>query len=676
MVETVPSDTSVLLQIEKVSYKEREELTVEYYTREEIETVKRHIETYFGEIEKVWQTPVSSGVNLKIALLPPQGKRDYYILVTMGVGAHGDDEPIHDRSERTELMIALASDWKVDEESLTDENWYWPVRLLQSLAEISQRDNSPLKPGYMVDYRTPFAPGTALCAALLTPPQEIEDGGTVCILPSGKKINFYQVFPLYQSEMEYAKSQSVGELLALIKMFPLAVRQDRANAVEWAELDDMEYMDLVMDDGDWHLDSIHEKKLPVDEIAAFNHMAIYLRWCIEHDLMCEAFMQKGKDAVNAVKNPSCQVDLRSFIRDDLNGLLIYTLFNEQGEEFARYYYDDEGVPCFPCDIDDYTLQYFGPQRYYSDAFKQEAYLFLPFDENYYQAMASVIQHRWDCWQGQEISGETEPSELAQVMMRYLHCECQYFPPMRDDDPITAALGYAQRLGVREGFVPVLVVVDDILWECLSVNSDSEQEDTEGYGFDAEQVEKYRKAMLSLPVEEGKKILERLIDQRREEHMDWADWSVLTEDDDEDTEWLNEILGEIKETAPQNGFLSYWDFETNMTLPLILAKIPVKNPWEVFAYLPFGGWNECPDTAQLMAVAKYWYQEHGAIPAVMTHDVLEFLLPAPVSEKKAEELAREQYGLCPDVVGREEGEDVIQNLADTLQQSDKWYFWWD
>ena len=44
----------------------------------------------------------------------------------------------------------------------------------------------------------------------------------------------------------------------------------------------------------------------------------------------------------------------------------------------------------------------------------------------------------------------------------------------------------------------------------------------------------------------------------------------------------------------------------MTYPLILAKIPVKNPWELFAWLPFGNWNECPDTPELMAVAKYWF----------------------------------------------------------------------
>ena len=72
----------------------------------------------------------------------------------------------------------------------------------------------------------------------------------------------------------------------------------------------------------------------------------------------------------------------------------------------------------------------------------------------------------------------------------------------------------------------------------------------------------------------------------------------------------------------------------MTYPLILAKIPVKNPWEIFAYLPFGGWNECPNTPELMAVTKYWFEKYGAVPAAMSHDELEFLLPTPVSQEKA------------------------------------------
>ena len=118
------------------------------------------------------------------------------------------------------------------------------------------------------------------------------------------------------------------------------------------------------------------------------------------------------------------------------------------------------------------------------------------------------------------------------------------------------------------------------------------------------------------------------------------------------------------------FSSYWNYDTGMTHPLILAKIPVKNPWEIFAYLPFGNWNECPDTPRLMAAAKYWFEQYGAVPAAMSHDELEFLLPAPVPEEKA---AVELYGCCPDT---DQNFEEVGALADVLRQSTVWYLWWD
>ena len=251
------------------------------------------------------------------------------------------------------------------------------------------------------------------------------------------------------------------------------------------------------------------------------------------------------------------------------------------------------------------------------------------------------------------------------MLRYLGCECQYFPPMRDDDPITAALGYARRLGVREGFVPVLIRADDeTLWECLIMNSDPDSDGGEGYAFSPDKVEEYRKRLLSAPVRDGKAVLEELTGQRK------------AEAEDDDLDWDAEVLGEMEGGEANDRLLSYWDRETQRTCPLILAQIPVKHPWEVFAYLPFGGWNECPDTEVLMAAAKYWFEQYGAVPAAMSHDELEFALPAPVPAERAMALAAEQYGFCPDVIDQGPEDATVGALADSLRQSAFWYFWWD
>ena len=277
----------------------------------------------------------------------------------------------------------------------------------------------------------------------------------------------------------------------------------------------------------------------------------------------------------------------------------------------------------------------------------------------------MIEGRFANWQGQHFDEETmEPSELSQAVMKYLDCECTYFPSMKDDDPIISAYRYARRLGVREGFVPVLVKADETLWECLVMNSDPDSDGDDGYGFNPEKVAEYRKNMLSAPVMDGKAVLEKLTGERR------------AEAEDDEMDWEEEILGEMEGGYQNCRFSGIWDSDTDMTYPLILAKIPVRHPWEIFAYLPFGSWNECPDTPELMAAAKYWFEQYGAVPAVMTHDELEFDLPAPISGEKAMEAATEQYGFCPDVIDQGAEDATVGALADVLRQSFVWYFWWD
>ncbi len=142
------------------------------------------------------------------------------------------------------------------------------------------------------------------------------------------------------------------------------------------------------------------------------------------------------------------------------------------------------------------------------------------------------------------------------------------------------------------------------------------------------------------------------------------------------DWEEEILGKMEGGYDNRCFSSYWNSDNNMTYPLILAKIPLKNPWEIFAYLPFGGWNECPNTLELMAVAKYWFEQHGAVPAAMTHDELDFGLLTLIFENKVMDTEVELYGFCPDVINQVPKEATVGALADVLRRSTVWCFWWD
>ena len=114
-----------------------------------------------------------------------------------------------------------------------------------------------------------------------------------------------------------------------------------------------------MDDAAWHLETIREKHLPVDEINAYNHMAIYLRWCMEHDLMSVEFIERYSEQYQAFLADIKQADLRSFIRDVLKGQLFGALFNEKGAAFAGYYYGESDSPYYPSDIDSYAVSVIG-----------------------------------------------------------------------------------------------------------------------------------------------------------------------------------------------------------------------------------------------------------------------------------------------------------------------------
>ena len=464
------------------------------YTEEEMEAVERHIQQYFGKFENVFHELASPDIHVDICVVPPSEDRDYYTLITMGMGAHRMNVPeelAEYKLERAELAIALPADWKLDQESMKDERWYWPIRLLKSLARLPINCDSWLGHGHTVENREPFADNTKLCTATLIGPQDTEDGSEVCTLPGGEEVNFYQVIPLYADELDYKLEHDADALLNKMRGISFVVDPTRQDAITRGTFSNDDF-DGEMDDASYHIESIEEKELPIDPINAYNHMAIYLRWCMEHDLMGEDFLKEYGEVAKQVKADPVSVDLRAFIQDKLDGCLFSVLFNQQGRAFAGYYYGEGDSPYYPADVDDNALRFFGPERYHSEEFQNEAYLFIPFDEDYYQAMAQVIEERFANWQGQDFDEDTlEPSEVAQAIMEYLDCECTYFPSMADDDPIMSAYSYAQRLGVREGFIPMLIKPDETLLECLVMNADPEN-GGDCYEFDLKTVTEYRK----------------------------------------------------------------------------------------------------------------------------------------------------------------------------------------
>ena len=206
----------------------------ELYTQEEMAAVEQHIQDAFGPFGNVFHELVSPDIHVDICVVPPSGGRNHSTLVTMGMGAHRMNVPeelAEYKLERAELAIALPPDWKLDETSLQEERWYWPIGLLKVLARLPIANDTWLGFGHTMDKQSPFAPDTDLCGALLTGPQGVKEGSQVCTLPGGEEVNFYQVIPLYRDELEYKLAHDADALLEKMAGIGFVVDPARRHAL-------------------------------------------------------------------------------------------------------------------------------------------------------------------------------------------------------------------------------------------------------------------------------------------------------------------------------------------------------------------------------------------------------------------------------------------------------------
>lgn len=158
-----------------------------------------------------------------------------------------------------------------------------------------------------------------------------------------------------------------------------------------------------------------------------------------------------------------------------------------------------------------------------------------------------------------------------------------------------------------------------------------------------------------------------IAQQKAAHIAWLmeEGYALEEDEGgaQEGDWPDDV-------APSDGF-----YTLQQAPALWLCLVPTTIPWTVPAYLPFGGWNECPHDEVHVAFLRRWYEQYGAELVVMTRDILEFTVARPPqTREQALTLAWEQYGYCADIV--DQGTETISNLAASLLNSTVWFFWWD
>lgn len=247
------------------------------------------------------------------------------------------------------------------------------------------------------------------------------------------------------------------------------------------------------------------------------------------------------------------------------------------------------------------------------------------------------------------------TDHCKAIIDFIGCDCELFENEPSGEVIINRWNDLTAQGKREGFYPLLIVASDTLAETLEFIFDDDNVENTPEGIAA-----WRQRVITDAegVDAAAFLSERL-----------AEYTGMHEEDN--------ILGQFRECDPCDAFFCHMKGNTPAA-EIILAKIPAAHPWELAAWVPMGGFNDCPGPKEQVATFRYWHEKYGAVPGTVTYDIWELeLTNPPKKDEEAEALAKEHFAFCYDIVMQAgPGWDNIRARASGLKNSTTWYFWWD
>lgn len=197
--------------------------------------VEEHIERHVGAIENVYTSAdAGGGLTLRVAHVPPSEVRPVHTLVTSGMSQRAMSVSNPDAPAHLELMMTLPRTWQLGAEIPQDEQWSWPIRLLQGLARRAHTEGGWLGWGHMIPNGDPpktYARTTKQCAALIVPSLLVPTPFYELAMPD-KTIAFYAVVPIYEEEYELGRTSGTDALFTRLidRDFNDVVEPNRRNA--------------------------------------------------------------------------------------------------------------------------------------------------------------------------------------------------------------------------------------------------------------------------------------------------------------------------------------------------------------------------------------------------------------------------------------------------------------
>lgn len=227
---------------------EKREWTIPQDSGVYLEEIQEHIDKVFPCKEAtpfVFHEILSNLVHIDVNIIPPEGKRDYYVIWTSGMS----DLPMtvpdgnYDKRqyERAELFMFLPKDWNLgkvgDVDEKIEDEYYWPIYWIKYLARFPHEYHTWLGVGHTLpngeDYE-PLGKGTRMGGFFFLPCISLGPdypGVENLICKDGTTINFLWAIPMYKEEIEFKLEAGFDEMMTLFseKNFPRVLDPDREN---------------------------------------------------------------------------------------------------------------------------------------------------------------------------------------------------------------------------------------------------------------------------------------------------------------------------------------------------------------------------------------------------------------------------------------------------------------
>ncbi len=245
-------------------------------------------------------------------------------------------------------------------------------------------------------------------------------------------------------------------------------------------------------------------------------------------------------------------------------------------------------------------------------------------------------------------------EDVEKFKKVIDCPCRYYKTVSSDKLLKDYNESLER-GKREGFIPIIIDVNDSM--LMDIEIDDEYNTIDIDEIVIEKIRTMRKELIdNASSYEGKRWLDEMLKEYQE-----------------DSEHYQKILGVPSDKGDEIHKLH---LEEKYVL---LAEVPVSEPWQLFAWFPFSYYRYYIDNKILTNVGKYWFEQYGAVPAFIAFNMLGMTVPQPISDAQSLNLAKEQCAFCLDIVEDREMQTIQQTihaLADSLRKSTVWNFRWE